>query len=288
MYKLLVLSLLILFTGCSSKYKLFQEDRTDVIDSVSEAKNPGFLNVIFPKEEVSIKKNRDDKTLQQEYDINFRYVSKILPGDTLKIDIYNRSRRIAIEQINDLNTESALTSIQSTKQEYTVDGDGTLYLPIIDEIQFAGLTEQQASDLLTQNYRAYLTDPYIKVHIANKRVYVLGEVNKPGFLPISSNTISLYEIIAKSGDLTDQAKRDSIQIISGTLGSQKARIVDFTKMSSLNASDLMIPANSIIYVQPRFMKSVKVAIDDFTPILRVISSMLGTYLSIDYITNGRN
>ena len=288
MYKLLILSLLILFTGCSSKYKLFQEDRTDIIDSTSEAKDPGFLNAIFPKKETLIEQKRCGSSLQQGCDINFRYASKILPGDTLRIDVYNRSRRISLEQINDLNTETAFKSIQPTKQEYAVDSDGTLYLPIINEVRFAGLTEQEAGDLLTQSYRSYLTDPYIKVRIANKRVYVLGEVNKPGMLPISSNTISLYEVIAKSGDLTDHAKRNSIQIISGALGSQKARIVDLTKMSSLNASDLMIPANSIIYVQPRFMKSVKVAIDDFTPVLSVISSMLGTYLSIDYITNGRN
>ncbi len=286
MYKLLIFSLLILFTGCSSKYKLFQEDKTNVIDS--EAKNSGFLNVVFPKEkeEVFIKKNKNDKTLHQEYDINFRYVNKILPGDTLKIDVYNRSRKIAIEQINDLNTNSALATVQPTKQEYTVNSDGTLYLPIINEIQFAGLTEQQASNLLTQNYRAYLTDPYIKVHITNKRIYVFGEVGSPGMKSITSNSISLYEVIAKSGDLTDGAQRNAIQIISGELGAQKARIIDMTKMSSLNASDLMIPANSVVYVQPRYMRSVNIAINDFSTILGLITNTLSSYLAIDYFING--
>ena len=289
-YKILTVLLVLLFSGCSSKYKLFQEDRKDITDSISEAKNTGFLNGIFPKKETIINSNRQtcDTYNQSEYPLNFQYKSKILPGDTLKIDIYNRSRRISMQQINDLNTESALKSIQPTKQEYIVDMDGTLFLPILNEIRFQGLTEKQASTLLTQSYREYLTQPYVKVQIANKRVYVLGEVNKPGMLPISSSTVSLYEVIAKSGDLTNYAKRNSIQIISGVLGKQQARIVDLTKMSSLNSSDLLIPANSIIYVQPRSMKSVKVVIDDFTPILGVISSMLGTYLSIDYVTNGRN
>jgi polysaccharide export outer membrane protein len=284
---MLLLSLLLFVSGCSSKYKLFQEDR-DTTDSISEAKEPGFLNGIFPKKEIKLNaKAQTCNTYKEHYPINFHYTSKILAGDTLKIDVYNRSRRISLEQINDLNTESALKSIQPTKQEYVVDMDGTLYLPIINEVNFQGLTEKQASDLLTQSYREYLTAPHIKVHIANKRVYVLGEVNKPGLLPISSNAVSLYEVIAKSGDLTNYAQRNSIQVISGALGNQKARIVDLTKMSSLNASDLMIPANSIVYVQPRSMKSVKVTIDDFSPILSIISSALGTFLSIDYITNGR-
>ncbi len=283
-YQILVILLILLLSGCSSKYKLFQEDREDVTDSISEAKNPGFLNSIFPKDELTI----DSHSYTHEYPLNFQYKSKILPGDTLQIDVYNRSRKVSIEQINDLNTESALTTVQTNKQDYIVDMDGTLFLPIINEVRFQGLTEQQASEMLTQNYKKYLTQPYVKVRISNKRVYVLGEVNTPGMLEISSSTISLFEILAKSGDLTDHAKRNAIQIISGTLGAQKARIVDLTKMSSLNASDLMIPANSIVYVQPRYMKSVKVTIDDFTPILSVVSSMLGTYLSIDYITNGRD
>ena len=282
-YKVLIVSLLLLLSGCSSKYKLFQEDQQNVTDSNSESKDSGFLDVIFPQEEIVVKKETDNKIIETKYPINFSYASKILPGDTIKIDIYNKSKRISLE-----NIDSEIKMTQSSKQEYVVDMDGTLYLPMLNEVRFQGLTEKQASDFLTSRYKTYLTDPYIKVHIANKRVYVLGEVNGPGMLTISSNTVSIYEIIAKSGDLTDHAKRNAIQIISGALGAQKARVIDLTKLSSLNASDLMIPANSIIYVQPRYMKSIKITIGDFSPILGLISSMLGTYLSIDYVTNGRN
>ncbi len=275
---------MLLFSGCSSKYKLFQEDRQDVTDSISEAKNPGFLNSIFPNDKPTVETNNH----QNEYPLNFQYKSKILPGDRLKIDVYNRSRRVAMEQINDLNTESALSTVQSTKQEYIVDMDGTLFLPIINEVRFQGLTEEQASDLLTQSYKAYLTEPYVKVRISNKRVYVFGEIGTPGMIPIASNTISLYEVLAKSGDLTDGAQRNSIQIISGELGAQKARIIDITKMSSLNSSDLMIPANSIIYVQPRYMRSVNIAVNDFSTILGLITNTLSSYLAIDYFINGKN
>ena len=140
MYKLLFLSLLVLLSGCSSKYKLFQEDREST-DSISETKEPGFLNGIFPKKEIQLDSTKHRyKQTKENYPLNFQYTSKILAGDTLKIDVYNRSRRISLEQINDLNTESALTSIKPTKQEYVVDMDGTLYLPIINEVNFQGLT----------------------------------------------------------------------------------------------------------------------------------------------------
>jgi hypothetical protein len=104
-------------------------------------------------------------------------------------------------------------------------------------------------------------------------------------IPIKSNSISLYEVIAKSGDLTDGAQRNAIQIISGELGKQKARVIDMTKMSSLNASDLMIPANSVVYVQPRYMRSVNIAVNDFSTILGLITNTLSSYLAIDYFIN---
>ncbi len=278
-----MISLFILMSGCSSKYKLFQEDRQDIIDSVSEPKDPGFLNSIFPKKETIIKNN---SALQNEYPLNFRYASKILPGDTLKIDVYNRSRRMSLENINDTNIDDTPTNIPSSKQEYTVDMDGTLYLPILNEIRFEGLTEYQASDLLTQSYREYLTNPTIKVRIANKRIYVLGESGGK-VLPISSNTISLYEVLALSGGIPDGAKKNAIQVISGELGSQKSRIIDMTKMSSINASDLMIPANSIVYIQPRVMRTFNIAVGDFTSVMSLLTNTLGSYLSIEYFLNER-
>ena len=281
MYNILIVFFMILLTGCSSKYKLFYEDRTDIIDSRSKSNDSGFLNVIFPKDEENLNTKKHNDLLNQEYPLNFSYASKILPGDQLTINVYNNSRKISLQSIYD-----ELDSKQS-KKEYVVDIDGTLFLPMLNEIRFEGLTEYQASTLLTQEYKRYLTNPIVKVRIANKRVYLLGEAGGK-IIPISSNTVSLYEILAKAGGLPASAKKNAIQVISGELGAQKSRIIDMTKMSSINASNLMITANSIVYIQPRAMRTFNIAVGDFTSVMGLLTNTLGSYLSIEYFLNERS
>jgi len=282
------LVLCILFIGCSSKeYALFQDES---VDKQVSAKEGSLLKYVFPpKEEAS----QTCTMPVREKKLSFRYASKILPGDALRIDIYNNSRKIALEDVDlssigSENSASSSASRKSETTEYLVDIDGTVYLPLLHDTKLASMTEQEASSYLTEKYRSYLTNPKVKVHIGNTRIYVLGEVMKKGVLPVAPSGISLYEVIAKSGGLTDYALRSSIKVISGPLGNQKMRFIDMTSMAALNGANLMIPPNSIVYVPPRNAKGVKVAIDDYMPILQLISTTLGTYLSIDYIVNGRD
>jgi len=59
--------------------------------------------------------------------------------------------------------------------------------------------------------------------------------------------------------------------------------VNLNKFSTLNSANLMLTNNSIVYVEPKGSKAIKVAIDDYLPILRAITSVLGTFLTIDYL-----
>ncbi len=219
----------------------------------------------------------DSTTLLKEQSIDFSYSSKIVPGDKLQIDIYNKTKKVVFN-----TAQPTLTK----KLEYLVDSDGTVILPILQEVKLQGLTEKQASNLLTQKYKKYYIDPFVKVRIKNKKVYVFGE-NGGQVIPIDTQYVSLYEILAKSGGLGDSAKKNSIQIISGELGNQKARFIDMTNLASLNHSNLLIPANSIVYIRPRVMRSVTMTIGDLNTIIGLITNTFSSYLAIDYIVSGK-
>lgn len=264
--------------GCSTKYELFQEKEKYSVDNKGDVKTEGLLESIFPKKQkvVLIQKSTNSFS-PEEKPLDFQYSSKIIPGDKLKIDIYNRSKKISLQEPG-----------TKSKEEYVVDNDGMIYLPLIGVTTLKGLNEREASHLLTTKYQKYLNEPYVKVQLRSTRIYVLGEVKSPGVIPISASGISIYEVLAKSGDFTDYAKRNVIKVVSGPYGKQTIRTIDLTTMTALNRTNLMIRPNSIVYVPPKYMKSVKLSIGDVTPIVSLISSLLGTYLSIDYITNGRD
>lgn len=79
--------------------------------------------------------------------------------------------------------------------EYQVPIDGVLYLPLIGAVSVGGLTVQQASDSIAQQYARFLKRPIITVRLLSPRppnVIVAGEVSRPGSFTV--------ELIGGAGD----------------------------------------------------------------------------------------
>jgi len=226
--------------------------------------------------------NEDPSFISQSQDINISYDSKIVPDDILNIDIYNMNQKSNI-----LKNSSILEKSSKENNQYIISEDGTIFLPLLQEIKVIGFTAKELSKKLTTEYKRYLKQPYVKVTIKNHKVFVLGEVRKQGVIPIKGNSISIIEAISKSGGLTDHAARDRIRIVSKDEGKYKIRTLDMSKLSSLNMNNLMLKHGSIVYIEPRSSKAINVTVQDYLPILQVISSLASTFLTIDYISNNR-
>jgi polysaccharide export outer membrane protein len=238
---------MLFFSACSTKeYKLFQQE-----DS----------NEVFETQE-----------------LNITYSSKIVPNDILTIDIYNMNKRSNI-----MMPESGVSI--KPDNNYVVYPDGTIILPLLNSVKVEGLTLKELSSTLTDQYREFLNAPYIKASIKNHKVFVLGEVVNRGVVPMEGESISLIEVIAKAGGLTDHAIRSHIRVISEEHGKYVMRTLDLHKFTTLNSHNLMLKHNSIVYVEPKGTKAVRVAINDYLPIMQAVSSVLGTFLTIDYLSN---
>ena len=234
--------------------------------------------------EYQLFRNDDPSYISQAKDLNITLDSKIMPDDILSIDIYNMNQKSNI-----LKSSDVIGGVQNSNisNQYIVSADGTIYLPLLQEIKVAGYTAKELSKEITNRYRRYLKQPYVKVRIKNHKVFVLGEVKNEGVVPIEGNTISVIEAISRSGGLTDYASRDKIRVIAKEGGKYKIRTLDMSKLSTLNIDSLVLRNNSIVYVEPRSSKAVRVGIQDYLPILEVISRTASTMLAIDYVVNGR-
>jgi polysaccharide export outer membrane protein len=97
--------------------------------------------------------------------------------------------------------------------EVTVRPDGRITLPLINEVQAAGLTPEQLRDNLTTAAAKYMEDPSVSVvvkAINSRKVFITGQVAKPGSYPLTSPT-SVMQLIALAGGLQEFA--DSKKII---------------------------------------------------------------------------
>lgn len=245
------------FYGCGTKTFTMLQDKNEPIKSV------------------------DDANYTEEVDFEW----KIARGDRVEIVVATQNFGETTEQFNPIvNTPNKMqaSSIKDGSEGFLVPKDGFIRMPLIGMFKIMGLTEAEAIDRLTIEYKKYLKNPYVTVKILNQKIFVLGEVKKPGVVPVLNGTINLFEALAHSGDLTDAAERTNIKIVRGGLRTPQVREVNVADMSALKLSSLILRPNDIVYVQPRGMKPYNVAFEEQTTFFKMLHFMLLPF--VDYTT----
>ena len=104
---------------------------------------------------------------------------------------------------------------QISATDVVVRPDGKISLPLLNDVQAAGLTPQQLAAALEQAASRYITDPDATVmvkEIRSRKVFVLGEVGAPGMVPLAGD-MTVLQVIAISGGLLEYADKNNIVII---------------------------------------------------------------------------
>ena len=204
---------------------------------------------------------------------------RILPQDRLKVVFYRDPEQSAEVSTGELGQEMS-------KDGILVNTAGNITLPLIGKVKVAGLTQTQAADRITQRLKKYLNTPSVYVEVMNKRIYVLGEVNKPGVVKLDREKMNLFEAIAFSGDLTDNAVRNNIVIVSNKQGrGLTMRSVDLTNFRKMRYASLMLRPNDIVYVQPDGWKEFRVKSNNFTAPFETITKIAAPFVTIKYLAD---
>jgi polysaccharide biosynthesis/export protein len=109
--------------------------------------------------------------------------------------------------------------------------DGKISLPLVNDIQAAGLTPLQLKEVLTEKLKNFVESPTVTVTVteANSfKVYISGEVKQPGVHLIRSE-ITLVKLIILAGGFTEWADQKNILIITKEKGVEKRSTVNYYK-----------------------------------------------------------
>jgi len=100
--------------------------------------------------------------------------------------------------------------------DVTVRPDGKISLPLINEIQAAGLTPEQLRQNVLKGATKFFTDePTVSVtvkQINSRKVYITGSVAKPGPYPLLEK-MNVIQLIAQAGGLAEFADKKHIRLI---------------------------------------------------------------------------
>ena len=94
--------------------------------------------------------------------------------------------------------------------------DGKISLPLIGEVSAEGLTVDELKNELNKKYRDFINEPHVTVtvmQINSLKIYVIGEVTRPGEFKLDSTT-DVLQAISLAGGFTERANRKSVLLIA--------------------------------------------------------------------------
>jgi polysaccharide biosynthesis/export protein len=109
--------------------------------------------------------------------------------------------------------------------------DGKISLPLLSDVQAAGLTPIQLAGSVTDKLKKYIADPRVTVvvtQINSKRIYLVGEVAHTGAMPMLPNMTVLQAI--SSAALTQFANTKRIYVLRVENGRQQKMPVNYRKL----------------------------------------------------------
>jgi polysaccharide export outer membrane protein len=139
----------------------------------------------------------------------------------------------------------------SLSGDVVVRPDGKISLTLLNDVQASGLTPNQLRESLVQLAAKYVTDPSVTVivkQINSRKVYITGQVNKPGTYILNDN-VTVLQMLAMSGGLQEWADANSILIMrteNGQTKSYKFNYKDVSKGKSLQQNILLKPGDTIV------------------------------------------
>lgn len=100
--------------------------------------------------------------------------------------------------------------------------DGKISLPVLNDMQAAGLTPLQLAAVITEMLRKYVAQPQVTVvveAINSKRVFILGEVTHAGPTPLLPN-MTVLQALSVAGGFTQFANLKGIYVLRNENGKQ--------------------------------------------------------------------
>jgi polysaccharide biosynthesis/export protein len=148
------------------------------------------------------------------------------------------------QEYQDLSGVPAVSQIQANDAEYKIGAqdvlridvwkedqltrtvpvrpDGKVTLPLLNDVQAAGLTPMHLAGVISEGLKKYINNPQVTVTISevnSRRIYVTGEVTRAGAFPMQPS-MTVLQALSGTGGFTQFARTKKIYILRVQDGKQ--------------------------------------------------------------------
>ena len=125
----------------------------------------------------------------------------IAPDDVLAIDVWK---------------EAEIT------RTVPVRPDGKISLPLLNDVQAAGLTATDLASVIAERLKKFIANPQVTVIVTtvnSQRIYILGEVPRGGMVALLPN-MTVLQAISSAGGFSQYANQKGIYVLRTENGQQ--------------------------------------------------------------------
>ena len=148
--------------------------------------------------------------------------------------------------------EIQVYGIENLKREVRVNARGAISLPLIGTVILAGLSGQEAEQLIAAKYeKDYLQDPQVSVFIkefTSQRITVEGAVAKPGVYPIRGQT-TLMQAIAIAGGQGQLPDLNAVMVYRREGADKKVMTFDLITIRAGEVEDPTLVNEDVVVVK---------------------------------------
>ena len=168
-------------------------------------------------------------------------------GETYRLSKYD------VISVQVIGFNSALGNGAAALDSVMIGPDGYAQLPYAGTLRLAGLTLDEARDLISERMHRYLRFPELSVGVktyGKRNVYVMGEVKEPGIQKLDADTLNTYAAISSAGGFTNRGRSTQVQVIrvvGNTMYYKQVNLKNYIKKHDLT-QNLALQDGDIVYV----------------------------------------
>ena len=135
--------------------------------------------------------------------------------------------------------------------DVVVRPDGKVSLPLINEIQAAGLTPEQLRGQLEKAAAKYVSEPNVTVvvkEIHSRNVFITGQVTKPGTYPLTAG-MTVMQLIAIASGLLEYADAKNVVVMRTEQGASryyKFNYKDVVRQKNVEQNIALRPGDTVV------------------------------------------
>jgi polysaccharide biosynthesis/export protein len=149
-------------------------------------------------------------------------------GDKLRIEVYKDAQ---------------------LSQSVQIRPDGKITLPLLGDLDAAGSTALELRNTITSSLKDYVMNPTVTVIVVEATAamaYVMGEVNRPGAVPMQSGPLTVLQALALAGGLKDFADVKNIRILRPNSFGVEAIPFDYKAAIRGATSERLQPGDTVV------------------------------------------